>query len=160
MRPDADVGHDGPDRRVGDRLRRVRAQQGRSLHEVELETGGEFKASVLGAYERGERSLSLARLERLASFYRVGVHELLPADPPPEPSPTSSAVVIDLAALERHRGELPVLARYVDGVRSRRGDHEGRVLTVRTDDLEVVAAAQGTTPEELHGRLREAELIR
>lgn len=160
MRPDADVGHGGHDRRVGDRLRRVRAQQGRSLHEVELETDGEFKASVLGAYERGERSLSLARLERLASFYRVAVHELLPADAPTEPSPESSAVVIDLVALERHRGELPVLSRYVDGVRSRRGDHQGRVLTVRGDDLEVVAAAEGTTPEELHGRLRDAELIR
>ena len=34
-------------------------------------SGEEFKASVLGAYERGERAISVARLQRLARFYGV-----------------------------------------------------------------------------------------
>ena len=33
---------------------------------------------MLGAYERGERALSLPRLDRLAQFYRVPVDQLLP----------------------------------------------------------------------------------
>ena len=38
----------------------------------------EFKASVLGAYERGERAISVPRLQRLARFYHVPVDQLLP----------------------------------------------------------------------------------
>ena len=51
---------------VGRRLRSIRKQKGLSLQDVEANSGQEFKASVLGAYERGERSLSLPRLQRLA----------------------------------------------------------------------------------------------
>ncbi len=40
----------------------------------------EFKASVLGAYERGERAISVPRLQRLARFYNVPVDQLLPRD--------------------------------------------------------------------------------
>src|SRR5688572_32536867 len=63
---------------VGERLRSIRKQKRLSLHDVEAQSGQEFKASVLGAYERGERALSLPRLDRLAQFYRVPVDQLLP----------------------------------------------------------------------------------
>ena len=63
---------------VGERLRTIRKQKRLSLHEVESQSDQEFKASVLGAYERGERALSLPRLDRLAQFYRVPVEQLLP----------------------------------------------------------------------------------
>ena len=52
--------------RVGDRLRSIRRQKGLSLHEVEAMSNEEFKASVLGAYERGERVISVPRLMRAA----------------------------------------------------------------------------------------------
>ena len=42
-------------RRVGERLRAIRRQKRLSLQEVESESEQEFKASVLGAYERGEQ---------------------------------------------------------------------------------------------------------
>ncbi|MGZ4140622.1 MAG: helix-turn-helix domain-containing protein, partial [Actinomycetota bacterium] len=57
--------------RVGERLRSIRLQKGLSLHDVEEASTKEFKASVLGAYERGERSISVPRLQRLAQFYSV-----------------------------------------------------------------------------------------
>ena len=41
----------------------------------------EFKASVLGAYERGERAISVPRLQRLAKLYDVPVDNLLPRGP-------------------------------------------------------------------------------
>ena len=63
---------------VGERLRNIRLQKGLSLHDVEERSGKEFKASVLGAYERGERSISVPRLQRLAIFYGVPVDHLLP----------------------------------------------------------------------------------
>src|SRR5688572_1584703 len=67
-------------RRVGERLRLIRKQKGLSLQEVEASSAQEFKASVLGAYERGERAISVPRLQRLAKFYTVPVDQLLPQD--------------------------------------------------------------------------------
>ena len=67
-------------RRVGERLRAIRKQKGLSLQEVEAASTQEFKASVLGAYERGERSISVPRLQRLARYYNVPVDQLLPRD--------------------------------------------------------------------------------
>src|SRR5437667_8321126 len=65
---------------VGERLRNVRIQKALSLHDVELTSQEEFKASVLGAYERGERAISVPRLQRLARFYTVPVDQLLPRE--------------------------------------------------------------------------------
>src|SRR3954469_13525172 len=73
-------------RRVGERLRAIRKQKGLSLQEVEGASNQEFKASVLGAYERGERAISVPRLQRLARFYNVPVDQLLPRDLGPEPA--------------------------------------------------------------------------
>src|ERR1700679_1355039 len=72
-------------RRVGERLRNVRKQQRVSLQAVEAASNQEFKASVLGAYERGERAISVPRLQRLAKYYNVPVDQLLPKDSGPEP---------------------------------------------------------------------------
>ena len=72
----------GYSRRVGQRLRAIRRQKRLSLQEVETSSAEEFKASVLGAYERGERSISVPRLQRLARFYNVPVDQLLPPDGP------------------------------------------------------------------------------
>src|SRR5215208_5834459 len=66
--------------KVGSRLRAIRKQKRLSLQEVEASSGQEFKASVLGAYERGERAISVPRLQRLARFYSVPVDQLLPRD--------------------------------------------------------------------------------
>src|SRR6185503_5050826 len=65
---------------VGERLRAIRRQKGLSLHDVEARSDHEFKASVLGAYERGERALSVPRLLRLAELYGVPPDQLLPRD--------------------------------------------------------------------------------
>src|SRR5215216_7320490 len=66
--------------KVGTRLRAIRRQKRLSLQDVEATSNQEFKASVLGAYERGERAISVPRLQRLARFYNVPVDQLLPID--------------------------------------------------------------------------------
>lgn len=147
---------------LGERLRRVRQQQGMSLHDVEERSEGRLKASVVGAYERGERSVSVTRLQVLAGFYRVPVAELLP-DPTPRDRTTPSEsleVTIDLAALERRRDREPVLARYVESIQHRRGDYNGRVLTVRAADLDTLAAVLDATSEEVRTRLASTGIIR
>ena len=148
--------------RLGDRLRRVRQQQGLSLHDVESRSNGDLKASVVGAYERGERAVSITRLHRMADFYRVPVAELLPV-PGASPGATTEAppeLVIDLVALEARRDAEPALLRYAEAIQSRRGDYNGRVLTVRAGDLEMLAAVLAASPDELRERLAATGIVR
>src|SRR5205085_11248949 len=62
---------------IGRRLRELRSRRHLTLQAVEQATDEEFKASVLGAYERGDRILTVPRLQRLATFYGATVDELL-----------------------------------------------------------------------------------
>jgi transcriptional regulator with XRE-family HTH domain len=74
--------------RLGAGLRSLRRQQHLSLQDVETASHHEFKASVLGAYERGDRAISVPRLQRLARIYHVPVDQMIPrGDEPSTPSP-------------------------------------------------------------------------
>jgi transcriptional regulator with XRE-family HTH domain len=65
-------------RSLGERLRAVRRQLGLSLEAVDSASGREFKDSALSSYERGDRTISVPRLRRLAELYGRTVDELLP----------------------------------------------------------------------------------
>jgi transcriptional regulator with XRE-family HTH domain len=130
---------------VGERLRNIRLQKGLSLHDVQNASKMEFKASVLGAYERGERSISVPRLERLARLYQVPVDHLLPrTDGSDEGMPLEMSLEklkIDLRRLERSNDpDGVVLQRYLNLVQIRRNDFNGKVLTIRSEDLRVLAS--------------------
>jgi transcriptional regulator with XRE-family HTH domain len=152
--------------KVGTRLRAIRRQKRLSLQDVEASSGQEFKASVLGAYERGERAISVPRLQRLARFYRVPVDQLLPGDDGPDFGPrpgdgdllidltqsraarAEGSVKLDLAAMEGTEGtDAEMLARYLRMIQVQRGDFNGRVLTVRRDDLRAIACILDVTPD-------------
>jgi transcriptional regulator with XRE-family HTH domain len=135
-------------RLVGLRLRAVRRQKRLSLHDVETDSGKEFKASVLGAYERGERSISVPRLQRLSAFYAVAVDQLLP----PLHSANDDAVgslerrgqvrgiTIDLNRLDSmSTHEASLLSRYVGMIKSQRYGFSGSELTMRREDLNGLA---------------------
>jgi transcriptional regulator with XRE-family HTH domain len=163
--------------KVGGRLRAIRRQKRLSLQDVEATSNQEFKASVLGAYERGERAISVPRLQRLARFYRVPVDQLLPGDDGPDfgPRPGDADLVIDLnrvvarsdekvkldlTAVERLDGpEGEMLGRYLRMIQVQRGDFNGRVLTVRRDDLRAIACLLDVTPELATARLEALGLV-
>ena len=151
---------------VGERLRNIRLQKGLSLHDVEERSGKEFKASVLGAYERGERSISVPRLQRLAIFYGVPVDHLLPRLGPEASEAVAAgsadeAVCIDLEALEaRSEPEAQTLNRYLSLIQTQRGDFNGKVLTIRRDDVRVLAAILDQSPGGLIERLDDLGLRR
>jgi transcriptional regulator with XRE-family HTH domain len=134
-------------RQVGERLRNIRRQQGLSLQAVEEQSGREFKASVLGAYERGERVISVLRLQRLAALYGVPVDQLLPkmgADNElvvdAQAPDTKGSVTIDLSRLEHlDAPEREVLRRYIGQIQIQRGDFNGRLITIRGEDVRALA---------------------
>ena len=171
--------------RVGERLRLIRKQKGLSLQEVEASSSQEFKASVLGAYERGERAISVPRLQRLAKFYTVPVDQLLPQDDDEfgrirddevldltsggDEEPTSRAarrfdedrVSIDLGRLQSVAGqEREMLTRYLGMIQVQRQDFNGRVLTIRSEDLRAIACLFETSTDTMRRRLDEMGLRR
>jgi len=146
-------------RKVGDRLRVIRRQKRLSLQDVEAASTQEFKASVLGAYERGERAISVPRLQRLARFYNVPVDQLLPGDDgpafaDPRAGTEPDAVTIDLRHLESLAGpEADMLTRYLTMIQVQRQDFNGRMLTIRRDDLRAIACILGVTVDGAGERL-------
>jgi transcriptional regulator with XRE-family HTH domain len=176
--------------RVGDRLRLIRRQKGQSLQEVEAASNQEFKASVLGAYERGERAISVPRLQRLARFYNVPVDQLLPrnagemgvgvtnddevidlvSEGEGEPTPPGGTrqveedddkISIDLTKLqELNESEREMLARYLGMIQLQRQDFNGKVLTIRHEDLRAIACLFETTTQSMRRRLVEMSILR
>jgi len=96
----------------------------------------------------------------------VPVDQLLPGDDGPDfgPRPGDGDLVIDLTAPRgvRHEGsvkldltamegtegtEAEMLSRYLRMIQVQRGDFNGRVLTVRRDDLRAIACILDVTPD-------------
>ena len=149
---------------IGERLRSIRRQKRWSLHDVETRSDHEFKASVLGAYERGERAVSVPRLLRLAELYGVPASQLLPQDEPEidltQPSPTLvGGFTLDLVALQSlEADERAILERFVVAIQRQRQDFNGRMLTIRQTDVRLLAAVLGRSPDELANRLEDLGL--
>jgi transcriptional regulator with XRE-family HTH domain len=138
---------------VGQRLRAVRRARELSLDDVERTSGGRWSASAVGAYERGFRNLSLPRLRELAEFYGVPMGILLgEADGQGRASTRVVKVVLDLEALGRIQEADPVV-RYLRTIIIERGDFNGRVLSVRRDDIRALCAVLHSTEVELFDTL-------
>ncbi len=159
------------------RVLTIRRQKRMSLQEVEAASNHEFKASVLGAYERGERAISVPRLQRLARFYSVPVDQLLPGNAMPDfgrgtgevidltdrtqAKAVLGSITIDLTRLETLSGpEADMLNRYLSMIQVQRQDFNGRVLTIRGADLQAIAAILGTDVESAPNRLGDLGLRR
>lgn len=143
-------------RSLGGRLRSIRTQKGMSLQDVQEASRGRWKAAVVGAYERGDRNVTVARLSELADFYGVPVTELLPNDGAGTGRRLQRRrkVVLDLENLERvPPSERHPVVRFASAVQLQRGDFNGRVLTIRESDLTALALMYETSAEELARKL-------
>jgi transcriptional regulator with XRE-family HTH domain len=165
-------------RAVGSRLRAMRKQMRLSLQAVEAMSDQEFKASVLGAYERGERAISVPRLQRLAKLYDVPVDQLLANDDAMPGGrwgasddasngrravPVSTVpdkVAIDLTKLHTVSGpERDLLRRFLSMIQVHRQDFNGRMITIRAEDVRAIACLFGVTPDSMGARLDELGLL-
>jgi transcriptional regulator with XRE-family HTH domain len=147
--------------RLGERLRAVRRSHGMRLQDVEERSQGRFKAVVIGSYERGDRAVSAHKLAALASFYEVPLIELLPDEETPRSRADGPGLRV---AVDRLRDladdpEVAPLLRLVQHVQWLRDDYNGRVLSLRADDLRTIAVALGAHPDGIDQWLDERDLL-
>jgi hypothetical protein len=98
--------------------------------------------------------VTVQKLAELADFYAVPVSELLPDSSPAAAAEPPQRLIIDLERL----GQVPAekagpLARYAAAIQAQRGDYNGRVLSIRQDDLRTLAVIYDEPPSQLADQL-------
>lgn len=148
---------------LGERLRRIRIQKNMSLQDVQQSSEGKWKAAVVGAYERGDRNVTVGKLSELADFYSVPVSEILPSDSgstSPGQMDSRRKVILDLEGLDKvPEMDRDPISRFTTAIQIQRGDFNGRVLTIREDDLMALALLYQTSSDELARRLDDWGLL-
>ncbi|MFQ5574538.1 MAG: transcriptional regulator [Terriglobia bacterium] len=147
---------------VGEQLRKVRLQKGLSLQEVESKSRKRFKASIVGAYERGERNVSVPRLYEMAKFYEAPVDFFLvqKGKKSNEAWASRGQIQINLEALDTlGKREKAPLIEYLELIRFQRGDFNEKVISIREEDLRAIACLYHTTPATLSDKWSEMGLI-
>ena len=127
---------------VGAALRRARTSRGLTLRDAAEAAAAEVKPTTLASYERGERPVSVDRLFRLSSIYRVSPARLVAdvsrrvAGRPP--------VRIDVQRIRSLEGaEAGILDGFVRNVLALREQPMADSVTLREGDLDVLATATG-----------------
>lgn len=69
--------HRVTNRIIGTVIRELREDAGWSLYQAAAHSGGRLKPSVLGAYERGERTVTVDKLAEVAAVYEMDLRMLL-----------------------------------------------------------------------------------
>lgn len=98
---------------------------------------------MLGAYERGERSLSVLRLVRLASIYELPTQQLIP-DAPVADDEEAPLTTIDLERIAGE-GESVVVDRFLSSILMMRREPPG--LAVRKSDMALLNSMLESLPE-------------
>jgi transcriptional regulator with XRE-family HTH domain len=133
-----------------------------TLQQVEVLSNKRLKGSLLAAYERGDRNISVTRLHQIATLYSVPVNQLLPEElegvGEPALPPKLAIDLTQLHGLPERQGS--ILARHVARLQQQRQDFNTPVVTFRADDLEQLAAAYKTSPEMLRRSLQEWGVFR
>ena len=124
------------------RIRQLRREKGLTLLECEIQSRGRIRAVVLGAYERGDRSMSLKKVIEIAELFEVPLAYLIATELHPEESQIAgSRHIYDLRALRAlsPSEQKILLSRYLSRIAEQRGDWAGEVISIRQADVEAIA---------------------
>jgi transcriptional regulator with XRE-family HTH domain len=140
-----------------DRLRIIRKSKGWSLQDVERNSNGKWKAVVIGSYERSDRSISLRKAISLMEFYQVPISELFPEISPEAKTRSISINLVKLADDQSINSES--LRRFTKSIGDRRKDWNGKLLTIRANDLQFLSLLLGLNESAALDYLAEADLL-
>jgi len=140
-----------------DRLRIIRKSKGWSLQDVERNSNGKWKAVVIGSYERSDRSISLRKAISLMEFYQVPISELFPEI---SPEAETRSISINLAKLADDQSiNSESLRKFTKSIGDRRKDWNGKLLTIRANDLQFLSLLLGLNESATLDYLAEADLL-
>lgn len=152
---------------VSSRLRAIRISKGLTLRDVEVASNRRIRAVVLGSYERGDRTLSVRMAIVIARFYGMPLSYLL--EEPTESAGKTRAVILDLRRFRAIMENSTLSQRSLTTMRSvitftgeiikLRNDWNGELISLRSSDLTLLAAAIGSSQQELENALRLHRLI-
>ena len=152
---------------VSSRVRAIRIAKGLTLHEVEVASNRRIRAVVLGSYERGDRTLSVRMAIVIAEFYGVPLSYLL--EEPEKPAGKANPVTLDLRRFRIIMADSTLPLRINSTLRSAvtftgeivklRNDWNGELISLRSSDLTLLAAAIGIHQNELEEILRSHRLL-
>jgi transcriptional regulator with XRE-family HTH domain len=127
---------------TGRALRAARQARGMTLRDVGTRSHGRFKPTAVAGYERAERGISLERFCELAQLYGMAPERLLLQITwrlSGGPAPMIHRPKIPELPVE----EANVVGGFIQKVRDLRGDSDDEVITLRIQDLEVLATVSG-----------------
>jgi len=140
-----------------DKLRMIRKSKGWSLQDVERNSNGKWKAVVIGSYERSDRAISLRKAISLMEFYQVPISELFPQI---TPQVRGRRISLNLTRLSENQGEIAErLMAFTRSISDRRKDWNGKLLTIRANDLQFLAIVLGLSESATLDYLAETELL-
>jgi transcriptional regulator with XRE-family HTH domain len=140
-----------------DRLRIIRKSKGWSLQDVERNSNGKWKAVVIGSYERSDRSISLRKAISLMEFYQVPISELFPEISSEVEARSISINLAKLAVDQSSNSES--LRKFTKSIGDRRKDWNGKLLTIRANDLQFLTLLLGLNESATLDYLAEADLL-
>lgn len=140
-----------------ERLRIIRKSKGWSLQDVERNSNGKWKAVVIGSYERSDRSISLRKAISLMEFYQVPISELFPEISQETKAKSISINLLNLADTQNTNSEN--LRKFTKSIGDRRKDWNGKILTIRANDLQFLSLLLGLNVSATLDYLAEADLL-
>jgi transcriptional regulator with XRE-family HTH domain len=140
---------------TGRALREARRARGMTLADVGTRSNGRFKPTAVAGYERAERGISLERFRELAEFYGMAPERLLlqimwRIAGGPDPTIDRSKIP------ELPDEEAEAVGGFIEKVRRLRGNSNAETITVRIQDLEVLATLSGRQIDEFLEHLAQA----
>jgi transcriptional regulator with XRE-family HTH domain len=124
------------------RIRQLRRERGLTLLAFEKLSGGQIRAVVLGAYERGDRSMSLNKVIEIAKVFGVELaHIMGPSTEHSGGTRITERHIYDLRALQALGpcAEKEVLTKYVKRIAHQRGDWAGEIISLREEDIHALS---------------------
>ena len=158
-----DVDNTNGSHKLGRALRALRLARNWTLNDFERASNGEVKAVVLGSYERGSRSITVSKLERIIAVYGVPITAVLQSN-----SELSNAapkgVIIDLRRLREVRSlgdsrNLEALHTFTSGIANTRKDYNGEILSLRGNDVDFLAIMISSSREKILAEFASLKVI-
>lgn len=148
---------------IAARLRQIRRQQNLTLKQVEIKSRGQWKAVVVGSYERGSRTLSVLKAQQLCEFYGIPISQLfIETNTKNQPSP-DFLWRIDLRKLRGLQSNPDRFSHqtfnFLQQIVAKRDDWNGEVLTIRRSDHEILTLITTKEISELRQALINRELL-